>query len=325
MSLTVLSNKKIYLTKEFLSYSSSILHLPIFTSLHSKNDNSKFYTLELERYWGFDDVAITSPWLSIKYDFKVFSYILRVFYKNHLKGVDPYSIDFSIDDFVAECSGKNNKFYLVEQIKSSLEKLSKINILFTKENKRYLCRVLDAGNGGVLYDKKQTAGIIKLKIDENFINFFKHDPDLILNINHEELDSIDGDYAKVLYTFYKTNQQARTFEKEVIIQRLKPDANKEYYRKVFDGIKTAHKSLINCGFIKEVKYKKQYNNKEVSHFEIIFNDNFMIKETRKEEEIKKREDEIKKKEEESKKKRPNLFEKNKDQEDEEPKDDPIPF
>ncbi|EMA4492381.1 TPA: hypothetical protein ACLG1F_002020 [Pseudomonas aeruginosa] len=314
MSLKELSNKKIYLTKEFISYSSSLLHLPIFTSLHSKVDNAKYYTFEVERYWGFNDVSITAPWLSIKYDFKVFSYILRMFYKNYELSKNPYEIDFSIDNFLKDSEIKTNRIYYIEQMKESIEKLSKITIHFTKDNERYCCRIINPSENGSIYNVKQLTGSFKIHVDHNFINFFKHDPDLILNIDQKELDSINGDFAKILYTFYKTNQQTRVFEKDIIIQRLKPDADKAYYRKVFDGIKSAHKSLIECGFIKDVKYKKNYNIKEISHFEITLNDKFIIKETKKEEEEKKKKEAIKPK-------RPNLFGDKKD----EPVDDDYPF
>lgn len=310
MSLQNLSAKKIFLSNEFISYSSSLLHLPIFTSLHSKTDNAKSYIFEVDRYWGFEDVSISAPWLSIKWDFTVFTYILRKYYKGLNNGKceleKDYTIKFSIDDFLVENEVKTNKLYYIDQIKSSIEKLSKITIHFTKSNKRYYCRILSPSANGVLFDTKQLTGSIDLTIDKHFINFFNHDPDLILNIDQKEFGSINGDYPKILYTFYKTNQQTKTFEKEIIIQRLRPDSAKTDYRRIFDSIKNAHKELIKCGFIKEVKYKKMLNTKEISHFEIILNDDYILKKK-----------EIKKEEKKEEKKRPSIFDKK--------KDDGIPF
>ncbi|WP_314353592.1 hypothetical protein [Pseudomonas rhodesiae] len=327
MNLSELSTKKIYLTKEFMSYSSSLLHLPIFTSLHSKEDTSKNYIFKTDRYWGFDDVVIHSPWLSIKSDFKVFSFILRNFYSNFNKeNKNPYEFNFSIEKYLEDLEIRNNRSYYVSQIKASIEKLSLINIGFTKDDKRYVCKILSAPENECLYDKNQLTGDIKIKIDSHFVNFFNHNPELILNIDHKELDSVEGDFAKVLYTFYKTNQQTNIFDKEVIIQRLRPDADRKLYRKILTKIKEAHNELIECGLIEKVDYQKKWNVKEISHFKIDFTDGYTIQKYKKEAEIERRKkEESNKKLEEIKNKRPNLFEKKKDQEDEEPKDDPIPF
>ncbi len=315
MNLSELSTKKIYLTKEFMSYSSSLLHLPIFTSLHSKEDTSKTYIFKAEKYWGFEDVVIHSPWLSIKSDFKVFSFILRNFYSNFRKeNKDPYEFNFSIEKYLEDLEIKNNRTYYIAQIKSSIEKLSIIHIGFTKEDKRYVCKILSAPENECLYDKNQLTGDIKIKIDSHFVNFFNHNPELILNIDHKELDSVEGDFAKVLYTFYKTNQQTNIFDKEVIIQRLRPDADKKLYRKILTKIKDAHNELIECGLIQKVDYQKKFNIKEISHFRIDFANDFVVQKKKKEEEEKKKKEAIKSA-------RPNLFGDKKD----EPVDDDYPF
>lgn len=281
MSLSQLSSKTIYLSDEFVSYSSSLLHLPIFTSLHSKDDNNKTYVFKTDRYWGFNDLSISAPWLSINWDFTIFTYILRQYYKSILNGSnisEETTIDFSIDNFFKENEIKTNKKYYAEQIKSTIEKLTKITIHFTKNNKRYYCRVISSG---CIYNTKQLTGSFKLSIDKHFINFFNHDPNLILNIDHKKLSSIKGDYAKILYTFYKTNQQAGLFEKEIIIQRLRPDADKKDFRRVYDSIKIAHKELLKCGFIKSVSYQKNLNSKEISHFLIKLNNEDIFKDIEK--------------------------------------------
>ena len=98
--LKLITKKEILFKDNYLSYTKSMLHLPIFAISNDINNTSKTYCINLEKFDGFKNVEFNWPRLSIKNDFLVYSFILKKFYENCENGSsNQYSIKFSLSDF----------------------------------------------------------------------------------------------------------------------------------------------------------------------------------------------------------------------------------
>lgn len=112
-----------------------------------------------------------------------------------------------------------------------------------------------------------------MKLGEGFLNFFKHDPNLIFNINIDNYISLEKDFSKVLYLFYTTNlhkigkDNVASFDRDLIFSRLQSlSADK----KKFELIREANEELIEKGFIKSYSFSKSGN--KITKINIVYND-----------------------------------------------------
>ncbi|EPJ5174754.1 hypothetical protein N1Z87_006947, partial [Pseudomonas aeruginosa] len=86
--LRKITQKEIQYKDKYLSYTKSMLHLPIFC-VSSTKERDESIRLTISKMEGFKNIVFKFPVLSIKQDFMVFTFILREFYKN----IDNGSID----------------------------------------------------------------------------------------------------------------------------------------------------------------------------------------------------------------------------------------
>lgn len=264
--LSKITKKEILYKENYVSYTKSMLHLPIFTV--SKNiDKTVSYEIKIDKYEGFKNIVLVFPPLSIKNDFMVFTYIIKKFYKNCDNELDnPFEIDFSLNDFFDyfEVSRTNRSSYS-KTIFEVLKRLSRINLSFSREKKTYICNFLSS----VVISEKGDR-FYNLEIGKNFLNLFKHDENLIFNLNLDNYKLLNKEFSKILYIYYITNthkvnkkNNVASFDLNSIYTRLQSSgANK----RTLEHIRDAHNELINNKLIKSFTLSK--TGQKITHINI---------------------------------------------------------
>ncbi len=267
--LRKITQKEIQYKDKYLSYTKSMLHLPIFC-VSSTKERDESIRLTISKMEGFKNIVFKFPVLSIKQDFMVFTFILREFYKNIDNGsIDPFSIEFNMNDFFDYFKiVRNNRSSYSKTMTSSIEKMASISLSFEREDKIYICNFVNTCEINKKGERKH-----RIKLGEGFLNFFKHDPNLIFNINIDNYISLEKDFSKVLYLFYTTNlhkigkDNVASFDRDLIFSRLQSlSADK----KKFELIREANEELIEKGFIKSYSFSKSGN--KITKINIAYND-----------------------------------------------------
>ena len=264
--LKIITKKEILYKSNYISYTKSMLHLPIFTV--SKNiDKSVSYEFKIDQYEGFKNIVLMFPPLSIKNDFMVFTYIIKKFYKNCDNELNnPFEICFSLNDFFDyfEMDRKNRTAYS-RTVFEVLKRLSRINLSFSRDNKEYICNFLSS----VVVSEKGNR-FYNLEIGKNFLNLFKHDENLIFNLNLDNYKLLDKEFSKILYIYYITNthkidkkNNVASFDLNSIYTRLQ-SASKPHKR--LEHIREAHKELIKHKLIKGFSLSK--TGQKITHINI---------------------------------------------------------
>lgn len=251
------TKKKIYAQNTYMTFAKSILHLPIFQSV--KNGERKRTELKIDSLYGYKNVEMRFYPLSVGFDFDVFYYILQKKIKS-----ENLSFTINLNQFMKfhKVHPSNKKVY-IEKLKQSLDNMLDFYLNFSYGPKTYKCHLLTH-----VEENEENREEIKITFSKFFENFYKHDPDLIFNLQLDQFKEISGDYAKMLYMFYFTNkyESAVEFKIENIMKRL----NSEGYdrKEVLKNIKKAHEQLISIGFLKSAKPIK--NGRELAGYEIEF-------------------------------------------------------
>lgn len=251
------TKKKIYAQDAYMTFAKSILHLPIFQSI--KNGERKRTELKIESLYGFKNVEMRFYPLSVGFDFDVFYYILQKKIKS-----EKLSFTIKLNQFMKfhKVHPSNKKVYR-DKLRQSLDNMLDFYLKFSYGSKTYKCHLLTH-----VEENEESRDEIKITFSKFFENFYKHDPDLIFNLQLDQFKEISGDYAKMLYMFYFTNkyENAVEFKIESIMKRL----NSEGYdrKEVLKTIKKSHEQLISIGFLKSAKPIK--NGRELAGYEIEF-------------------------------------------------------
>lgn len=255
--LKKITKKEIVYSSNYLSYTKSMLHLPIFTVSNESNDD--LYVLKIDKLLGFKNIEFNFQKLSIKSDFMIFSYVLKLFYSNcENEKSNIFEIDFDMNDFFDFYNVKrNNRSSYTKTMTESIKRLSKINLSFERNDKTYICNFISSAT----IDHKSERNF-KISLGENFLNFFKHDADLIFNINIENYMKLEKDFSKILYLYYITNlhklskDNVASFDKEEIFVRLQ---SLSVDKRKLQMIREANDELIKNGFIKGYSFSKSGN------------------------------------------------------------------
>ncbi|MDV6582279.1 hypothetical protein FA520_29475, partial [Pseudomonas aeruginosa] len=184
------TKKKIYAQDTYMTFAKSILHLPIFQSV--KNSERKRTTLKIENIYGFKNVEMRFYPLSVGFDFDVFYYILQKKMKS-----EKLSFTINLTHFMKfhKVHPSNKKVY-IEKLKQSLDNMLDFYLKFSYGPKTYKCHLLTH-----VEENEENREEIKITFSKFFENFYKHDPDLIFNLQLDQFKEIKGDYAKILYMF----------------------------------------------------------------------------------------------------------------------------
>ncbi|HCF2990978.1 TPA: hypothetical protein NIB67_005107 [Pseudomonas aeruginosa] len=254
--LKKITKKEIVYSGNYLSYTKSMLHLPIFTVSNESSDD--LYVLKIDKLLGFKNIEFNFPKLSIKSDFMIFSYVLKLFYSNCDSERNIFEVDFDMNDFFDFYSVKrNNRSSYTKTMTESIKRLSKINLSFERNDKTYICNFISSATIDHKNERK-----FQITLGKNFLNFFEHDPDLIFNINIENLMKLEKDFSKILYLYYVTNlhklskENVASFEKEEIFTRLQ---SLSVDKRKLQMIREANDELIKNGFIKSYSFSKSGN------------------------------------------------------------------
>ena len=251
------TKKKIYAQDTYMTFAKSILHLPIFQSI--KNGERKRTELKIDSLYGFKNVEMRFYPLSVGIDFDVFYYILQRKIKS-----DKLSFTINLNQFMKfhKVHPSNKKVY-IEKLKLSLDNMLDFYLKFSYGPKTYRCHLLTH-----VEENEENREEIKITFSKFFENFYKHDPDLIFNLQLDQLKEIKGDYAKILYMFYFTNRFNDGVEFKVgeVLERLQ--SNFATRTKTYEYIKKAHDELISIGFLKSVEPIK--DGRELAGYKIEF-------------------------------------------------------
>lgn len=259
--LKKITNKEILFKDNYISYTKSMIHLPIFCVSSGKAaDADDLYTLKLSKFEGFKDIKFRFPLLSIKTDFMIFTYVIKIFYENCENGAEnPYLIDFYFKDFYDYFKiVRNNRFSFSKTIDASIEKLADIKLTFDRGDIKYFCNFINLAT----IDKKQKRKY-HFELQKEFLGFFKHDPDLIFNINIDNYIMLDKDFSKILYLFYITNihkigkDNVASFDRDLIFTRLQSASKTD--KKILELIREANQELIDKKLIKGFSFSKSGN------------------------------------------------------------------
>lgn len=254
--LKKITKKEIVYSGNYLSYTKSMLHLPIFTVSNESSDD--LYVLKIDKLLGFKNIEFNFPKLSIKSDFMIFSYVLKLFYSNCESERNIFEVDFDMNDFFDFYNVKrNNRSSYTKTMTESIKRLSKINLSFERNDKTYICNFISSATIDNKNERK-----FQITLGKNFLNFFEHDPDLIFNISIENLMKLEKDFSKILYLYYITNlhklskENVASFEKEEIFTRLQ---SLSVDKRKLQMIREANDELIKNGFIKSYSFSKSGN------------------------------------------------------------------
>lgn len=254
--LKKITKKEIVYSGNYLSYTKSMLHLPIFTVSNESSDD--LYVLKIDKLLGFKNIEFNFPKLSIKSDFMIFSYVLKLFYSNCDSEKNIFEVDFDMNDFFDFYNVKrNNRSSYTKTMTESIKRLSKINLSFERNDKTYICNFISSATIDNKNERK-----FQITLGKNFLNFFEHDPDLIFNISIENLMKLEKDFSKILYLYYITNlhklskENVASFEKEEIFTRLQ---SLSVDKRKLQMIREANDELIKNGFIKSYSFSKSGN------------------------------------------------------------------
>ena len=251
------TKKKIYAQDTYMTFAKSILHLPIFQSI--KNGERKRTELKIDSLYGFKNVEMRFYPLSVGFDFDVFYYILQRKIKS-----DKLSFTINLNQFMKfhKVHPSNKKVY-IEKLKLSLDNMLDFYLKFSYGPKTYRCHLLTH-----VEENEENREEIKITFSKFFENFYKHDPDLIFNLQLDQLKEIKGDYAKILYMFYFTNRFNDGVEFKVgeVLERLQ--SNFATRTKTYEYIKKAHDELISINFLKSVEPIK--DGRELAGYKIEF-------------------------------------------------------
>ncbi len=254
--LKEITKKEIEYKSSYLSYTKSMLHLPIFTVSKNVNRNND-YEILIDKFEGFRNIKLKFPGLSIKNDFMVFSFILRKFYKNCDNSIDnPFEISFDFNEFFDffEIKRQNRSAY-TETIVEVLSRLSRINLSFIRGDVQYISNFLTEAT---IENKRK----YNVSISKSFLNLFRHDENLIFNIDLDKYKSLDKEFSKILYIYYITNTHKSNkdlvarFDISSIKTRLQSSSSSH---KFFEHLRAAHKELIDNKMIKEATFTKSGN------------------------------------------------------------------
>lgn len=245
-----------------------MLHLPIFTVSTNINDDD-LYVLKIDKMEGFKDIELNFPRLSIKNDFMTFSFILKLFYENCDKEkANPFLIDFSLNDYFDFFEVvRNNRSSYAKTITDCIKRLSKLNMSFVRNDNTYICNLSSA----IINSKGERQ--FQISLGENFLNFFKHDTDLIFNINLDNYKSLEKEFSKILYLYYITNlhkaskENVASFDKDLIFTRLQ-SASAD--RRKLQLIREANQELIDKKLIKSYSFSKSSNRVTKNQYRIFF-------------------------------------------------------
>ena len=278
-----ITKKEILFKDNFLSYTKSMIHLPIF-ALSTDINNSDIYTLHIDKMDGFKNINFEFPKLSINNDFMTFSYILKLFYENCENERDnPFLIDFNLNDFF-DFFGKarNNRSAATKAITLCVKRLSRLNMSFVRNDKTYICNFISSA---VIENNNERN--FKISLGEGFLNFFKHDTDLIFNINLDNYKALEKDFSKILYLYYITNlhkigkDNVASFDRDLIFTRLQSAAKD---KKILELIREANQELVDKKLIKSFSFSKSGN--RITKINIVYlskNVNEAIEEAKQEE------------------------------------------
>lgn len=253
--------KEIAFKDKYLSYTKSMLNLPLFTIM-TKVEKEVEYKITIPNFEGFKDLIIDFPKLSITTDFMVFSFLLKLFYKNaeDRSCKDIYTVEFNMNEYFDYVGVvRNNRSSAADTLNKSIIKLKKMDFSFVRNDNRYSCGFIDYRVESLKGSRKQT-----IKLGEHFLEFYKHDPNLIFNVDLDVIKSIKSDCAKILYLFYMTNLHkvgkgnVASFDREMIFYRI---ASASEDKKKLEIIRTAHKELIEKKIIKGCSFTKDTSKK----------------------------------------------------------------
>lgn len=254
--LKEITKKEIEYKSSYLSYTKSMLHLPIFTVSKNVNRNND-YEILIDKFEGFRNIKLKFPGLSIKNDFMVFSFILRKFYKNCDNSLEnPFQINFDFNEFFDffEVKRQNRSAY-TNTIIEVLGRLSRINLSFVRGDNQYISNFLTEA----IIEKRRNY---KVSISKSFLNLFKHDENLLFNIDLDKYKSLDKEFSKILYIYYITNTHKSNkdlvarFDISSIKTRLQSSSSNH---KFFEHLRAAHKELIDNKMIKDATFTKNGN------------------------------------------------------------------
>jgi len=251
------TTKKIFAQGKYMTFAKSILHLPIFQSV--KNGERKRIELKIGSLYGFKNVEMRFYPLSVGFDFDVFYYILQKKIKS-----DKLSFTINLNHFMKfhKVHPSNKKVY-IEKLKNSLDNMLDFYLRFSYGAKTFKCHLLTH-----VEENEDNREEIKITFSKFFENFYKHDTDLIFNLQLDQFKEISGDYAKMLYMFYLTNKYELEveFNLESLMKRL--NVEQQNRSKVIETIKKSHNELVKIGFLKSATAVK--SGRELTGYKIIF-------------------------------------------------------
>jgi phosphotransferase system IIB component len=247
--LKKITKKEILFKDNFLSYTKSMLHLPIFT-VSTDISSDDLYVLKIDKMEGFKSIELNFPRLSIKNDFMTFSFILKLFYENCEKEKEnPLLIDFNLNDYFDFFKvARSNRSSYSKSITNCIKRLS-----FVRNDKTYICNFLSSAT----IDNRSKRQF-SLSLGENFLNFFKHDTDLIFNINLDACRLLNKEFSIILYLYYITNlhkigkDNVASFDRDLIFTRLQSESAD---RRKLQLIREANQELIDKG---QQNHKNKY-------------------------------------------------------------------
>lgn len=253
-----ITKKEIVYKDNYISYTKSILHLPIFTFLSDKQGFQN-YEINLPKLEGFENVEMKFPRLSIKNDFMTFTFIMRKFYEACENNAEnPFEIIFDMNEYFDYFKvARNNRSSYATTILNCIKRLKAIQFSFTRNKVLYMCGFLNDCEINQTKERKH-----KLEISKTFLNFFKHDTDLIFNINIDNYLVLDKDFSKILYLYYITNlhkigkDNVASFDKDLIFTRLQSVSAD---RRKLQLIREANQELVDKKLIKGFSFTKSGN------------------------------------------------------------------
>lgn len=239
------SNK--FLPKNIAMMPPISMKTPIFTpvnkNLLKKMDDNEFQvrSIIIENFYSYN-MKITGPYLNMSQDFKIWAWLLKI--RDQQK---TNNLEMSIYDF-AEILGHKRRSVnkaLKMAIDNSLSRLMRQHISWSKtgETKIQRANLLNYAEIDPLGDDNN----IKVEFNPQFYNLYSDE--FIYYMNLEFYDSIKGEVAKALWSFYESNSGFNQFKNSNIKIRLRLySTEKEQNRQ----IREAHEIL------KELRYLDDY-------------------------------------------------------------------
>lgn len=253
----------IKITDSFIPVAKSILTLPIFNSANNASDEPLAISYEDERfkYFGYENLTITTKQLSVGFDFNVFMHILAKYIETGSQ-----TIFFDFEEFfnLKHMNISRNNFPTYRAMTAvSLSKIEEVKCTFNKIGYEHQPNKL-----GFIGDLKAVPGKGYF-IDIRAALPLFYDADLISNLDMEVLNSIKSLSGKALYLLYISNNMnlKNSFTIETLKFRLQSKEKKAAeFNRTLSG---AHKELLKLKIISQYEViKDTKDNRTAQKYEV---------------------------------------------------------